>query len=381
MKNNHMTHLEDLVLFEGREGAQEAVAILDQIDALDVATKWDGSPSIFAGPDPETGEFFVATKSIFNKTPKVYKTKQDIYDDLEPGDLRNKMLICLEHLPSLKLKCVLQGDLLFTSDSVKTLNINGRRMTTFQPNTIIYAYPWDRAQARVIRRSKLGVVWHTAYAGDSIKNLTGTFSVHENSYSWSADVWSIRAIRTRHDSVWNWMDRKEEIRFSEIISAVEDDIAKLEPIYQKETIDLFLAYHNSQIRNGSIEPDVDKYVEGFIDFITEHFSREMNKRKTEKGKEAQMKKMYLNLFRLSAINLEALVRVHAGLSAAKACMINTLDRLAECDHYVRTEDGLLLTKPEGYVVSWSPTQAVKLVDRLEFSAHNFSDKILKGYER
>ena len=36
-----------------------------------MTVKWDGAPAIICGVNPENGKFFVGTKSVFNKNPKV----------------------------------------------------------------------------------------------------------------------------------------------------------------------------------------------------------------------------------------------------------------------------------------------------------------------
>ena len=70
-KNTHMIHIEDLILDGGVKGARQAILALRSLrDMLsgntkapvDVTVKWDGAPAVFAGEDPETGEFFVAKK-------------------------------------------------------------------------------------------------------------------------------------------------------------------------------------------------------------------------------------------------------------------------------------------------------------------------------
>ena len=65
-----------------------------------MTVKWDGAPAIFAGIDPEDGKFFVAKKSVFNVNPKIYKTEQEIDDDLS-GTLNAKFKVALEESPNL----------------------------------------------------------------------------------------------------------------------------------------------------------------------------------------------------------------------------------------------------------------------------------------
>ena len=85
--NLHLTHLEDLALFQGKEGAQKAISFLKNLTQLaktssaekfNVTIKWDGSPAIFCGTDPSDGKFFVGTKAVFNKGAKLNKSLDDI---------------------------------------------------------------------------------------------------------------------------------------------------------------------------------------------------------------------------------------------------------------------------------------------------------------
>ena len=86
-KNTHMTHLEDSVFLDGIQGTRQAIEYVRQMrDTLNghasrpikTSVKWDGAPAIFVGPHPETGEFFVAKKSLFNKTPLYYSSLAEI---------------------------------------------------------------------------------------------------------------------------------------------------------------------------------------------------------------------------------------------------------------------------------------------------------------
>ena len=78
-KNTHMTHIEDLILDGGVKGARQAILALRSLrDMLsgnakapvDITVKWDGAPAVFAGVDPEDGEFFVAKKVYSMLTQK-----------------------------------------------------------------------------------------------------------------------------------------------------------------------------------------------------------------------------------------------------------------------------------------------------------------------
>ena len=107
-----MEHLEDNLLNAGVDGARESInylrALRDMLSGksgspVNVTVKWDGAQAVFAGIDPSDGKFFVAKKGIFNKNPKVYKTKADVDADTK-GDLNTKLNLALRYLPAMNIK-------------------------------------------------------------------------------------------------------------------------------------------------------------------------------------------------------------------------------------------------------------------------------------
>ena len=149
-RNLHLEHLEDEILNFGIAGGRGAIEFLQSLrdmfkggqgSKLNVTVKWDGAPALFCGPHPETGKFFVAKKSLFNKTPKFYHTNDEIDVDLT-GELAKKFKVALAEFPKLGMTEILQGDLMFTDDT-STMDIEGTKHITFQPNTILYAVETD----------------------------------------------------------------------------------------------------------------------------------------------------------------------------------------------------------------------------------------------
>ena len=67
---------------------------------------------------------------------------------------------------------------------------------------------------------------------------------------------------------------------------------------------------------------------------------------------------------------------------AKLKLINILDRLGKVGTFLKTKKGFKTTGQEGYVaIDTLGGDAVKIVDRLEFSYANFSPDILKGWDK
>ena len=167
-KNVHLEHIEDEIINRGVAGARDAVNFLRSLrdmlaghsqSKVNVTTKWDGAPAIFAGINPENGKFFVGTKSVFNKNAKLNYTDDDI-DANHPGEgLNDKLKVALAFLPKLGIKGVLQGDMMFAKGDIQEKTIDGEDYITFQPNTIVYAVPSDSKLAKSMLAAQLGVVF------------------------------------------------------------------------------------------------------------------------------------------------------------------------------------------------------------------------------
>jgi hypothetical protein len=187
-KNTHLEHLEDLLFNKGWAGAQEALNYIDSLRHMlaegtgtttQLTVKWDGSPAIICGVDPEDGRFFVGTKSVFAKgTPKRCKSTKDIqgwYGD-QP-ELADMLEAALKYLSKLGIGGVVQGDLMFTPGDVTTVNVNDEDCYVFTPNTITYAVPVNSQLGQRIAQAQIGIIFHTTYVGDSIDSqlwATGT---------------------------------------------------------------------------------------------------------------------------------------------------------------------------------------------------------------
>ncbi len=139
--------------------------------------KWDGAPAIVCGKNPENGKFFVGSKSVFNKTPKINYTIADIRKNHQ-GGVADKLAAALKHLKRLPITGILQGDMMFGPGDVKTKSIDGEPHYTFTPNTITYAIPVDSAEGKRIKNAKMGIVFHTTYKGRKMDKLSASFGAN-----------------------------------------------------------------------------------------------------------------------------------------------------------------------------------------------------------
>jgi len=394
-KNTHMTHIEDKVLYGGVDGTREAILALRSLrDTLagvkegTVSVKWDGAPAIFAGIDPTDGKFFVAKKGIFNKNPKVYKTSQEVDADTS-GDLASKLKIALQELPKLGIKSVIQGDFLYGPGDLGKETIKGTEYITFHPNTIVYAIPSDSELAKVLTKSKIGIVWHTEYTGDTFETMKASYNYDASGLKKTSSVFSTDAnlkdmtnfTMSAKDTelVTSYLSQAGKL-FSQVSGTT---LRQLEANQQlAQTIETF---NNTYVRQGQVITNTKKHVDNLIKYIKQKYQKEIDARKTEKGKSRQVAEMQKLLDFFSANNrqsLQKLFDLQKMIVLAKLKLINILDKLNKTKTFLKTSKGYRVTGQEGYVaVDKLGGDAVKIVDRMEFSFANFSPSILKGWDK
>jgi hypothetical protein len=355
-----------------------------------VATvKFDGAPALIAGINPENGKFFVAKKGIFNKNPKLYYSHADIDADTQ-GDLANKLKVAFTECKKLGLTSgVYQGDIMFTSDSLKLEKIDGVDYVTFHPNTIVYAVQKESALGRQIKKANIGIVWHTTFEGDTIATLKPTFGkpiidkFKKNQSSWMEDATfkDVTGVATFTDAERKDFDSKLSqigAMFQRMPSTVVNAIHKDETL-----LTLVHTYNNSKIRAGQRVTDIPKHVDGLYEFIFERYEKEKKGLKTPaaKTRKDEERSKVLNFFALHPKS--EIIRVFelaTNIADAKQLLVNKLNKASSVGTFLKTKDGFRVTGAEGFVAI-SEQGAVKLVDRLEFSLANFSPLIVKGWER
>jgi hypothetical protein len=112
------------------------------------------------------------------------------------------------------------------------------------------------------------------------------------------------------------------------------------------------------------------YVKKFFD------EKVISKLKTEKSrkiKEELRDDLVKKLMKLDSV-VYAIVDFMEELITAKTLIVNKLNSIKQMtDIFVRTDKGYKVSNPEGYVaIDHTGTNAVKLVDRMEFSFNNFT---------
>ena len=397
--NTHLEHLEDEIINGGVAGAKTAILFLNSLkdmlsgsstSKLEVTVKWDGAPAVFAGINPENGKFFVATKSLFNKTPKINYTNKDISDNHGSGGPVDKLKVALKHLPELEMKGVFQGDIMFTKEDLEQENIDGVTSLTFTPNTVTYAVPDDSDLASTIRKAKLGVVWHTTYKGNTIADLSASFGVNASAFKKTKNVWFDDASL---DLVNPSMTKSEIKTIAGLIAKTKGALklsGKFLNILKKEsakkdqfTISALLkVFFNTKIREGLRFTDTKKTVKEFQEYYIERMVKEMSAKKTDKGKQKfkEYEKEAKKTWKKYAKEIHFTFATYFGINDAKLLIVKQLEKVKGMGTFLRTEDGFKVTAPEGYVaIDSKDGSAVKLVDRLGFSHANFT--IAKNWDK
>ena len=399
-KNTHMEHIEDLVFNAGVEGTRQAIFFLRDLrdmlaghtsSKITTTVKWDGAPAVFAGIDPRDGKFFVAKKGVFNKEPKVYKTPAEVDADTD-GDLAEKLKLCLAEFKKLGItKGVYQGDLMFTDGDLKTEMINGEKFTTFHPNTIVYAVPYDSPLAKKIRAAKIGVVWHTTYTGKSFELMTASFGksivqtmkkpasiwMDDANYKDYSGVATFSAAETVSlNGVLTELGTKFQAMNSTTLNAISNN---------EDLLELVKTFNNSKIRANETITDIGAHVTGLFNYIFDKYQKKIDTLKSDKSKtewDAKRKEILKFFTDHDKKEIQGIFEVANLISKAKAIIIAKMNQAGHIQTFLKTADGFKVTGVEGFVaIDHLKGGAVKIVDRMEFSKANFSPEIIKGWQR
>jgi nicotinic acid mononucleotide adenylyltransferase len=375
-KLKHLEHLEDHLIHGGHEGVAHASETLSDVLAIlegkprkhfgqqtRITTKYDGAPSIVFGINPENGKFFVASKSAFNKNPKLNYNERDIEENHghAPG-LVAKLKEALKQLPKIMPKSggVFQGDLMYTKEDL-TKNKDGSY--SFTPNTITYTTN-NPEQTRSADVATLGVVVHSKYTGKNLADAKVSFDVDQSQFARNPDVHMINP-EISGANIRPIEKKKYEAEIQQaldIYSNMDDDIFNV-----VDGHDITMkTYINACVRDQTT-PDG----KGYLSFTKARGQKEIDKVKSPEGK--AKKKAAADALTSHVKNhmeqFNNLFRMHRSLQQAKDTLTVALSNTVDTGY--KTTVGGKEVKPEGFVAirGGRPT---KLVDRAEFSRLNFA---------
>lgn len=346
------------------------------------------SPAVFFGNSNKG--FFVASKGIFNKTPKINYTEADIEAN-HSGGLADTLKVALQWLknvvPNTKDK-VYQGDILFTKDTIKHFQHNGKDLIGFHPNTIIYTVEKDSDIGKTIQNSEIGLAVHTEYEwnGEDPSTLkVSRFGISDDIFKDNSKVFII-------DTISN-LNPKQPLQFSsDQYDKINSNLKQIEKLAATVTWAIFdqdaqlgqylETFVNTYIRANKPYPSPDEMTEQFFDWIEQKVADEKGKLKTEKGK-ARVDQRYASVrdLKKDSIQIETMMKIFKLFSEVKLMIIRKLNEMSLYNNFVMKSNGDLVgTGEEGFVITQTNVKGAKLVDRFEFSKNNFASDIVKSWQ-
>jgi hypothetical protein len=346
------------------------------------------SPAVFFGNSNKG--FFVASKGIFNKTPKINYTEADIEAN-HSGGLADTLKVALQWLknvvPNTKDK-VYQGDILFTKDTIKHFQHNGKDLIGFHPNTIIYTVEKDSDIGKTIQNSEIGLAVHTEYEwnGEDPSTLkVSRFGISDDIFKDNSKVFII-------DTISN-LNPKQPLQFSsDQYDKINSNLKQIEKLAATVTWAIFdqdaqlgqylETFVNTYIRANKPYPSPDEMTEQFFDWIEQKVADEKGKLKTEKGK-ARVDQRYASVrdLKKDSIQIETMMKIFKLFSEVKLMIIRKLNEMSLYNNFVMKSNGDLVgTGEEGFVITQTNAKGAKLVDRFEFSKNNFASDIVKSWQ-
>jgi hypothetical protein len=374
-KLKHLEHAEDHVINAGFDGFAHAYHNLQDVhDQLSgkknktkITTKYDGSPSIVFGHHPETGKFFVASKSAFNKDPKINYTAADIEKNHghAPG-LVQKLKQALEHLPKIAPKSgVYQGDVMHSGLKTKdnpngdVTKEGGKFHFQANPTGVKYSTKTSSEEGKKVATAKFGVAVHTMYNGKTMEDMKAEYAPDLSHFKHHPDVHN---IDTQDDVQHAKMSPEQDELFKKHIKSATDAF-KATPKKAYKALeghqDLLKTYINRTVRESTTPT-----VAGYRSHVNEYHSKLIAKVKTAKAISAKTETLHKDLSHIDkhAENFQHILTMHHHLQNAKDQLTTALSAKPKFETSMRGKP----TKPEGYVTV-RDNRPTKLVDRGEFS--------------
>ena len=387
-KRTHLQHIEDIILTDGHAGGTSVIEYFQGIlqtlqgsadQPINVSVKWDGAPAVVCGTNPENGRWFVGTKGVFGKTPKLNYTKDDISRNHGTDDLGQKLLKCLVHLKKLNIQGIVQGDYMFDRDTLQRQSTAGENQVTFKPNTITYAVPEDSDLGKQMAAAQLGIIFHTTYTGDRIDNLQAKYGADVAAFARTPDVWFDNATYKNVSGTANFT-AEEQAQFTAgmeklkaLLTKVPTNLSAMLGV-NKDFLPFFMLFINDQIKKGVLPTDTNEYLKGFAEFYQGRMQQQAAGLKAQKAlqlRQQKMKDMPLFLKQMQK-PLAAMMAFYKEVIALKKLTLDKMNKATAIGTFAQTDSGLEVTDPEGFVAVGKTGDAVKLVDRLGFSRKNLT---------
>lgn len=355
-KLKHLEHPADRAL-HSKSGFNQAFTALHDLHKYlkgqksntKLSQKFDGAPSLVFGTHPETKKFFVATKSAWNKTPKINYTHADIEANHPKSEgLKSKLRTALDHLPKVTPKGkVYQGDVMYSHTDIK--KSKGKLNVT--PNTITYGAKKNSSEGKKMGSAKFGIAVHTGYTGKDLQSLT-SHPLHDTS-----DFKNHKDVHVIDHSVAGSSDytTERQERVKRFLGGAAKMIKKVDYSKTEGHAAHAQMYVNQTVRNNT-RPSAKGYYKHLL---------------TRARDNKDVKPEHLEVVKKNAGHFENLFKAHRYLELAKTTMVHALD---PHNKKYETSIGGKPSGPEGYVANGKDKIVKRYPDKHGpgFSAANFS---------
>ena len=408
-EDTHSLHMEDSIL-KGKAYISRMLGFYNQVfDTLTgsidkekpgITVKIDGAPAItmytkfpgLKGPG-------VSTKSIFNATPKVYTTDEDIEADDRSPELKAKLKAALKLAKAKIIPAgeIWQGDLLFTKGDIKNYtDDNGQKYIYFKPNTLVYALPVGSDGAKKALASDIGIVFHTRYKGSSVQTVKQSNDASTDELNKIPEWAFVLDARLPNLSGVQTLSEQEA-------NDIEDSLYDLHSLCSEIVNDAdydmlvnntdFINFYVMTLQNNKVDKseliDPETFVEELHKWVTGKMRKEyqgLEKLKTKAGRDKKrisLDDKSKDLHTIIETNEPLLHKIAEALYIAadvKNKFITKLNSVNKWVNKVETTFGMKDTNGEGFMVSDVDGNFVKLVDRSAFSYFNRSPDVIKGFD-
>jgi len=368
----HLTHIEDRALQTGSKGTEHAMSSLNAIadhiksgkNTSELTTKYDGSPALVYGHHPKTGKFFVASKSAFNKEPKINYNEADVDKNHghAPG-LANKLKQALKHLKKTAPKQgVYQGDMMFSDDDIEHKN----GVASFHPNPSGLTYHAHGNLAKKAKAAKIGVVTHLKYNGEDSSSMKADHNVDRENFKEHPDVFTVDPRKDTSKVHFSNEAQKEFEKHMKAAKKIHDEHGEM---YAGTDMHQGVGGHLETYINHTVRTGETPNHENFKKHLETKYEKMIEKLKSEKGKNAKKEelKTHLNAIEANKKHYNNLLKMHGHLQKAKGVLLDTMNQHEDFEHTHHGEKA----EGEGYVFHHKG-QIDKLVDRAKFSRRNFA---------
>jgi len=360
LEDARIHHLEDFVLWDGSQGAREAVTALSNINKnlKSVTIKWDGAVGVIFGRDPN-GEFIFTDKAGF--VAKGYDGRVTNADDLGAmiqnrakdvskaedykifADKMKSVFPVVQAATPEDLEGYYKADILYFSQPQLQNNVY-----KFKPNVVTYSVKADSVLGKKIARSEVGIVIHSKINEQGVAQSMPEDLGFRGSKLLVVPPVTVSEPVTVDDAALDQVKALLSQHSQDIDSVLDRN--KLSVMKVSDFAQILYTYVNNKVLKG--ESDLGR---DFVKWLTMTSAVSRNKQ----GKIVDYVKQEVKGF-------NALWKVFVGIQAAKDAVIAQLDsQQSDVTASMNDQPG-----GEGYVVQ-TAKGPIKLVNRAGFSKQNF----------